>query len=58
MRGCWFILIGLAVLSAATGCLTAGGDAVLGLDPQGNERVVPLTAEEITARYRAAERSR
>ena len=58
MRGCWFILIGLAVLSAATGCLTAGGDAVRRLDPEGNERVVPLTAEEITARYRAAERSR
>ena len=58
MRGCWFILIGLAVLSAATGCLTAGGDAVRGLDPEGNERVVPLTAEEIVARYRATERSR
>ena len=29
-----------------------------GLDPEANERVVPLTAEEIVERYRATERSR
>ena len=58
MRWCWFILVGLAVMSGATGCLTAGGEAVRGLDPEGNEQAVPLTAEEIAARYRAAERSR
>tara|TARA_B000000557_G_scaffold259154_1_gene254610 strand:- start:710 stop:1495 length:786 start_codon:yes stop_codon:yes gene_type:complete len=31
---------------------------VRGLDPEANERVVPLTAEEIVERYRATERSR
>ena len=29
-----------------------------GLDPEANERVVPLTAEEIVERYRVTERSR
>jgi len=58
MRWCWFILICLLGLSGATGCLTAGGAVVRGLDPEANERVVPLTAEEIVERYRATERSR
>lgn len=58
MRWCWFILICLLGLSGATGCLTAGGAVVRGLDPEANERVAPLTAEEIVERYRAAERSR
>lgn len=58
MRWCWFILISLLGLSGATGCLTAGGAVVRGLDPEANERVVPLTAEEIVERYRATERSR
>ena len=58
MRWCWFILICLLGLSGATGCLTAGGAAVRDLDPEGNEQAVPLTAEEIAARYRATERSR
>ena len=58
MRCCWFILICLLGLSGATGCLTAGGAVVRGLDPEANERVVPLTAEEIVERYRATERSR
>ena len=58
MRWCWFILICLLGLSGATGCLTAGGAVVRGLDPEANERVAPLTAEEIVERYRATERSR
>lgn len=58
MRCYWFILICLLGLSGATGCLTAGGAVVRGLDPEANERVVPLTAEEIVERYRATERSR
>ena len=58
MRWCWFILICLLGLSGATGCLTAGGAVVRGLDPEANERVVSLTAEEIVERYRATERSR
>jgi len=58
MRWCWFILICLLGLSGATGCLTAGGAGVRDLDPEGNEQAVPLTAEEIAARYRATERSR
>ena len=58
MRWCCFILICLLGLSGATGCLTAGGAVVRGLDPEANERVVPLTAEEIVERYRATERSR
>ena len=58
MRWCWFILICLLGLSGATGCLTAGGAVVRGLDPEANERVVPLTAEKIVERYRATERSR
>ena len=58
MRWCWFILICLLGLSGATGCLTAGGAAVRDLDSAGNEQAVPLTAEEIAARYRATERSR
>ena len=58
MRWCWLILICLLGLSGATGCLTAGGAVVRGLDPEANERVVPLTAEEIVERYRATERSR
>ena len=58
MRWCWFTLICLLGLLGATGCLTAGGAVVRGLDPTANERVVPLTAEEIVERYRATERSR
>ena len=58
MRWCWFILICLLGLSGATGCLTAGGAVVRGLDPEANERVAPLTVEEIVERYRAPERSR
>ena len=58
MRWCWFILICLLGLSGAAGCLTAGGAVVRGLDPEANERVVPLTAEKIVERYRATERSR
>ena len=52
------MLVMLLALASATGCLTAGGKAVRGLDPAASERTVPLTAEEIAERYREAERTR
>ena len=58
MRLGWLQFFLLAVLVATSGCLSAGGEAVTGLPVQPLGQAEPLSAKEITDRYREAERKR
>ena len=58
MRFGWLQLLLLILLTVSTGCLSAGGEVVKGLPVQPLGQAERLTAEEITERYREAERKR
>lgn len=58
MRLGWLQFFLLAVVVSSSGCLSAGGEAVTGLPVQPLGQAEPLSAKEITDRYREAEKKR
>ena len=58
MRLGWLQFFLLAVVVSSSGCLSAGGEAVTGLPVQPLGQAEPLSAKEITYRYREAEKKR